>query len=90
MSNLPPMNALRAFEAAARRGGFARAAAELNVTPAAVSQQIRNLEEFLGVKLFHRDGRSMELTEAGAAGLERLGAAFELMGEAAEIGRAHV
>jgi len=87
MSNLPPMNALRAFEAAARRGGFARAAAELNVTPAAVSQQIRNLEEFLGVKLFHRDGRSMELTEAGAAGLERLGAAFELMGEAAEAMR---
>lgn len=81
------MNALRAFEAAARRGSFARAAAELNVTPAAVSQQIRNLEAFLGVALFRREGRAIALTDAGAAGLERLGAAFALMGEAADVMR---
>ncbi len=83
MSVLPPMNAMRAFEAAARCGSFARAAAELHVTPAAVSQQIRNLEEMLGVKLFAREGRGIALTQAGAAGLDRLSQAFELVGEAA-------
>ena len=51
---LPPLNSLRAFNAAARHMSFQNAAAELFVTPAALSYQIRNLEEYLGVKLFNR------------------------------------
>jgi LysR family glycine cleavage system transcriptional activator len=82
MSTLPPLNALRAFEAAARRGGFAAAAEELNVTPAAVGQQVRHLEELLGVRLFDRDGRGLKLTDRGTAGLDRLSQALNLMGEA--------
>lgn len=62
---LPPLTALRAFEAAARHMSFARAAAELNVTPAALSFQIKNLEEHLGAPLFRRLNRAVELTEAG-------------------------
>jgi LysR family glycine cleavage system transcriptional activator len=61
-SHLPPLGALRAFEAAARHMSFSRAAAELHVTPAAVSHQIHALEQDLGVKLFHRLNRSIELT----------------------------
>lgn len=57
---------LRCFEAAARAGSYSRAADELAITQAAVSQQIRNLEEALGCKLFYREGRSMKLTKAGA------------------------
>ena len=57
------MNALRAFEAAARLLSFNKAAIELSVTPAAVSQQIKKLEENLGVKLFHRRNRAITLTE---------------------------
>ena len=64
---LPPLTALRAFEAAARHLSFARAAAELNVTPAALSFQIKNLEEHLGSPLFRRLNRAVELTEAGRA-----------------------
>lgn len=88
MAALPPLNALRAFEAAARAGGFARAAQELNVTPAAVSQQVRQLEQYLGVVLFERQGRGLALTDAGRAGLERLSRAFDLIGEAAAAWRA--
>lgn len=62
---LPPLNALRAFEAAARHLSFSKAAEELHVTPAALSHQIRGLEEFLGQKLFHRMTRQVALTEAG-------------------------
>ena len=62
---LPPLNALRAFEAAARRGGFAKAAEELNVTPAAVSHQVKALESHLGHALFLRRPRGLALTEAG-------------------------
>ncbi|MGO1117569.1 LysR family transcriptional regulator [Rhodovibrionaceae bacterium A322] len=62
---LPPLNALRAFEAAARTGGYVSAAQELQVTAAAVSQQVRNLEEFLGKKLFNRSANSIALTDAG-------------------------
>ncbi|WP_019960086.1 transcriptional regulator GcvA [Woodsholea maritima] len=87
MPALPSLNALRAFEAAARCGSFALAAAELNVTAGAISQQIRQLEDMLGVDLFERTGRKVVLTEAGAAGLDRLGRAFELIGEAAEAMR---
>ncbi|QUJ75560.1 transcriptional regulator GcvA [Sulfitobacter albidus] len=68
MSNrLPPLTALRAFDAAARHMSFAKAAAELNVTPAALSFQIKSLEEHLGAPLFRRLNRAVELTEAGSA-----------------------
>jgi LysR family glycine cleavage system transcriptional activator len=62
---LPPLNALRAFEAAARTGGYTGAAAELGVSPAAVSQQVRNLEAFYGKRLFDRYSNRVALTEAG-------------------------
>ncbi|MDJ0627914.1 MAG: transcriptional regulator GcvA [Rhodobacter sp.] len=64
---LPPLTALRAFEAAARHMSFAGAAGELNVTPAALSFQIKSLEEHLGHPLFRRLNRAVELTEAGRA-----------------------
>lgn len=62
---LPPLNALKAFEATARHLSFTRAAEELHVTPAALSHQIKGLEDFLAVKLFVRRTRSIELTDAG-------------------------
>lgn len=62
---LPPLNSLRAFEVAARLSSFKAAAEELAVTPGAVSQQIRSLEDDLGVKLFDRAVRSVTLTEEG-------------------------
>lgn len=64
---LPPLTALRAFEAAARHMSFARAAQELNVTPAALSFQIKSLEDHFGSPLFRRLNRAVELTEAGRA-----------------------
>ena len=82
MVGLAPLNALRAFEATARQGGFVRAAEELNVTPAAVDQQVRQLEALIGAPLFEREGRKLVLTERGAAALEPLRRGFELMGEA--------
>ena len=66
-ARLPPLTALRAFDAAARHMSFARAAEELNVTPAALSFQIKSLEEHLGAPLFRRLNRAVELTEAGRA-----------------------
>jgi LysR family glycine cleavage system transcriptional activator len=81
---LPPLNALRAFEAAARLLSFKKAAHELHVTPGAVSHQIKLLEEHLGVALFRRLTRALELTSEGQAmlpkvqeGLESLAAAVE-------------
>lgn len=65
--SLPPLTALRAFEAAARHLSFTKAAAELGVTPAAVSQLVRQLEDHLGCKLFARSTRSIRLTERGRA-----------------------
>ena len=62
---MPPLNALRAFEAAARHLSFKEAAAELFVTPTAVSHQIRNLEDLVGLKLFERSGNTITLTRAG-------------------------
>lgn len=62
---LPPLTALRAFEAAARHMSFSKAAAELFVTPAALSYQIKQLEEHLGTPLFVRMNRAVDLTEAG-------------------------
>ncbi|MBR0682669.1 transcriptional regulator GcvA [Roseomonas eburnea] len=65
MENLPPLNALRVFEAAARLGAFSRAAEELSVTQGAVSRQIRLLEDRLGLELFRRVGRRVHLTQEG-------------------------
>lgn len=67
---VPPLHLLLAFEACARHASFARAAAELNVTPSAVSHRIHDLEENLGEALFVRRGRSVELTIAGARYLD--------------------
>jgi len=64
-TRLPPLNALRAFEASARQLSFTRAAEELFVTQAAISHQIKSLEEHLGIKLFMRKNRSLLLTEEG-------------------------
>lgn len=88
MAGLAPLNALRAFEAAARQGGFVGAAEELNVTPAAVGQQVRQLEALIGEALFEREGKKLILTERGAAALEPLRRGFELMGEASAALRA--
>jgi LysR family transcriptional regulator, glycine cleavage system transcriptional activator len=77
MSRLAPLNALRAFEAAARHGRMTAAAAELGVTHGAVSRQVRHLEETLGVTLFAGPKNRLTLTEAGCALLPRLTAAFE-------------
>ena len=70
--SLLPLNALRVFDAAARSLSFTRAADELAVTPAAVGQQIRALEDVLGVVLFRRTSKGLELTPEGEAGLDPL------------------
>ena len=79
---LPPLNALRAFEAIARHLSFAKAAEELHVTPAALSHQIRALEEQLGLPLFHRRTRAIELTDAGRLIYPGLHAGFESVRDA--------
>ena len=76
---LPPLNWLRAFEAAARHLSFTQAAAELNVTQSAVSQHVRSLEAFLGRELFIRRTRALHLTEAGANYLPTIREAFGLL-----------
>lgn len=81
-SPLPPLNALRAFESAARHLSISKAAQELFVTPAAVSHQVKGLEAFVGVKLFVRRHRELALTEAGSALLPGLRAGFAQLGEA--------
>ena len=89
-SRLPPLNALRAFEAAARHLSVKKAAIELNVTPAAVSHQIRMLEDYLGVQLFHRYNRALELTDAARASLPKLREGFDCLVQAVERLRSHV
>jgi LysR family glycine cleavage system transcriptional activator len=84
-SYLPPLGALRAFEAAARHMSFSRAAAELHVTPAAVSHQIHTLEQDLGVRLFQRLNRSIALTTSARVLLPGLTEAFA--GIHASVGR---
>ena len=79
---LPPLNALRAFEAAARHLSLRKAAAELHVTPAAISHQIKSLERALGLPVFKRLPQRVELTPAGEALLPRLTAALEQVAEA--------
>jgi LysR family glycine cleavage system transcriptional activator len=79
---LPPLNALRAFEAAARHLSFTRAAEELHVTQAAISHQVKALEEHLGRKLFRRLNRALLLTDDGQAYLPSVSRAFALLNEA--------
>ncbi|HAT33343.1 MAG TPA: LysR family transcriptional regulator [Janthinobacterium sp.] len=74
---LPPLNALRAFEAAARLGRMTAAAEELAVTPGAISRQVRHLEEALGVRLFEGSKHNPQLTAAAAGLLPALSAAFD-------------
>lgn len=85
---LPPLNALRAFEAAARHLHLAGAAEELHVTPAAVSLQIKTLEDHLGVKVFHRLPRGLELTDEAHRCLPTLQRGFALLQEASKLLRA--
>ncbi len=80
-----PLNALRVFEAAARHLSFTRAADELAVTPAAVGQQIRALEDTLGVVLFRRLTRNLELTQEGAQALPALQQGFLAMEDAVRL-----
>lgn len=79
---LPPLNALRAFEAAARHGSFLKAAQELHVSPGAVSQQVKLLEQHVGVGLFRRLPRGVSLTEAGQSFGLRIGELFVAIEEA--------
>jgi len=80
-----PLNALNAFVVAARLGSFSKAAEEMHVTPAAISQQIRTLEDLLGVTLFHRLNRGLALTDAGQAGLVTLETGFQNVREAVRL-----
>ncbi|HEU4350330.1 MAG TPA: transcriptional regulator GcvA [Burkholderiales bacterium] len=81
---LPPLNALRVFEAAARHLSFKEAAAELHITQAAVSHQVKSLEEYLGVKLFRRSARGVHLTDAARACLPKLREGFDALAAAVE------
>jgi DNA-binding transcriptional LysR family regulator len=81
---LPPLNALRAFEAAARHNSFTSAAAELRVSHAAISRHVRALEARLGVRLFNRVKRGVALTAAGADYLRTVSTAFDAIAEATD------
>lgn len=85
---LPPLNGLRAFEAAARAESFAKAAEELGVTAGAVTQQIRQLEAFLGFALFARRPHGVALTDAARQALPRLSRGFDELAQAIEALRA--
>jgi LysR family transcriptional regulator, glycine cleavage system transcriptional activator len=81
---MPPLNALKAFEATARHLSFTKAAAELHVTPAALSHQIRGLEDLLGLKLFFRRARAIELTDAARLIYPGIQTGFESLRQAVE------
>ena len=81
---LPPLNALKAFEAAARHLSVTKAALELNVSAGAISHQIRNLEAHLGVQLFHRLNHGLSLTAAGQAALPPMREGFGRLAEAVQ------
>lgn len=81
---LPPLTALRAFEAAARHHSFTRAAAELHVTQAAISHQVKQLETWLGLKLFERYGHALTLTADGKNYLPPLSKALDALAHATE------
>jgi LysR family glycine cleavage system transcriptional activator len=84
MASLPPLNSLRAFEAVGRHLSFSKAANELNVTPGAISQQVRGLEDFLEIKLFKRRNRSIVLTDSGQVFLPLLSDGFSRIAEAVD------
>jgi DNA-binding transcriptional LysR family regulator len=87
---LPPLNALRSFEAAARHRSFRRAAGELHVTAGAVGQQVRAFEDLLGVALFKRVNNRLVLTETGRSYARAAHDAFELLSQAtAALGGTH-
>lgn len=81
---LPPLNAIRSFEAAAHHGSFLRAAEELNVTPGAVSRMVKALEEHLDIALFDRQHRAIALTEDGRRYADSLSQALDLVGQATD------
>ncbi|MEO0399740.1 MAG: transcriptional regulator GcvA [Pseudomonadota bacterium] len=81
----PPLNALKAFEAAARLGSFKDAAEALNVSQSAVSHQVKNLEDFLGVELFIRRARSVTLTSAGSRYFPYIRDAFDHISEGTRL-----
>jgi len=89
MIRLPPLNSLRAFESAGRHLSFSKAAEELSVTPGAISQQIRALEDFLDTVLFKRRNRMIVLTEEGQLALPLVSEGFESLSEAVETVRKH-
>jgi len=82
MRKLPPLNAVRIFEAAARNLSFTAAANELNITTAAVSHQIRNLEDLLGARLFERTSRNIKLSAVGERLFPRLVESFDKLADA--------
>ncbi|SFV17252.1 LysR family transcriptional regulator, glycine cleavage system transcriptional activator [Methylobacterium sp. 174MFSha1.1] len=84
----PSLNALRAFEAAARHGGYVAAARELHVTPAAIGAQVKGLEAWLGRPLFHRRPNGLCLTPEGRAVLPSLTTAFDAVNQAVRVMRA--
>ena len=89
MASPLPLNALRAFEAAARHANIARAAEELSVTPGALSHQIRALEARLGVPLFERQARGVALTAEGRLLMPGLPAGLGTLGASPAFRRAH-
>jgi LysR family transcriptional regulator, glycine cleavage system transcriptional activator len=82
---LPPLRALQAFEAVARRGNISGAAAELGVSSSAISQQIRTLEQVLGLTIVQREGRGIGLTDAGRRYSPGVTSAFEALREAQKV-----
>lgn len=85
MKRLPPLNSLRVFESAARHLSFTKAAEELHVTPGAVSQQIKALEDFLQTPVFRREKRALLLTDEAQASLPVLREGFDKLSEASDI-----
>ncbi len=81
---IPPLTSLQAFEAIARRKSFSLAAAELHLTPSAVSHQVARLEELLGLRLFERSTRGVEITPAGQSYLQRVASALGAINSATD------
>ncbi|MEH6633412.1 MAG: LysR family transcriptional regulator [Halopseudomonas aestusnigri] len=81
---IPPLNSLRAFEAAARLGGFSIAADELCVTPGAVAQHVKALEAWVGADLFDRRSQGVKLTDLGVGVIDEFSAAFDHLGQAVQ------
>lgn len=89
VKSLPPLNALKAFEAAGRHLSFSRAAEDLSVTPAAIGHQVKTLEEYLGMDLFIRKNRSVELTDAGQVLLPGISDGFSRLYSAVDVFHRH-